>query len=595
MPMIFNFAEGFSNTINAFGGNTNVDVPITPLRAFSLADVPAARQMQYTWVSNTGSIDNTIHSSWQQELSNLGYPQGYVGKPIRNIAIANGSECGITQIDNGNIMSYIKDAGRDAFLSNYIGIMDAVYGTLITRPDIVVAALFPGKSYWEIDFQSKYMTTLNQSKNIYHGSIKYKKKVFWFIPISISVTNMDVNQPLGILPYDIYGGGIQKTNNKQLPLDNIVSNGFGFIPTASALDIGKGTTVIYDTEYRKSFVGAIPPIAPKNSPFQNFVSNFDINNTTNNSTHISFNRRNGDWLTAELIANSNSAASPEYANCSYLCSGTTAQMTGPNTLCTSAVFTVPTGAATYKWTITEGASLVSFSGDITSSLSLTHVGTSSGYVTIAISYGNVVCGEVTLTKRIWVGEPIFILVRDNNESEFCDTKYHYVTFIANLLDSNSSLQFVSISPSSGVTYNSQNSITFKFSKTYSGVFNPTIRAVNNCGSFLVEPEDEIYIQNCNSLSVQSKVNLLNANSDFYLIYPNPATDIINITIFDKNNTPISENIIIATLYDLMGVEKRKVKILNNTAAIEVNGLKKGIYVLKIDIDGQIESHQVAIQ
>lgn len=135
-------------------------------------------------------------------------------------------------------MSYIKDAGRDTFLSNYIGVMDAVYGTLITNPAVIAASLFPGKSYWQIDFQSKYMTTLNQNKNIYHGSITYKKKIFWFIPISISVTSKDVNQPSGVLPYDIYSGGVQKTDPNQLPISGIISNGFGFIPSASALDIG---------------------------------------------------------------------------------------------------------------------------------------------------------------------------------------------------------------------------------------------------------------------------------------------------------------------------------------------------------------------
>jgi hypothetical protein len=142
--------------------------------------------------------------------------------------------------------------------------------------------------------------------------------------------------------------------------------------------------------------------------------------------------------------------------------------------------------------------------------------------------------------------------------------------------------------------NSQNSFTFKFSKSYTGVFNPTIRAVNNCGTYLVEPEGEIYIQNCNSLSVQSKVNMLNASSDFYLIYSNPATNIINITIFDTSKVPSSKTMIIANLYDLKGVEKKAVEIINNTATIEVNDLKEGIYILKINIDGFVESHQVVI-
>lgn len=80
-------------------------------------------------------------------MANIGYPAGTLAKPIRNIAIANGSECGVTQTDNVNIMSYVKDAGRDTFLSNYIGLLDAVYGTVINNPIVTIAALFPGSSY----------------------------------------------------------------------------------------------------------------------------------------------------------------------------------------------------------------------------------------------------------------------------------------------------------------------------------------------------------------------------------------------------------------------------------------------------------------
>ena len=104
-----------------------------------------------------------------------------------------------------------------------------------------------------------------------------------------------------------------------MPLSNIVSNSFGFIPTASALDIGKGTTTITDTDYRQSFIGALPPALPKNSPFQNFVTHFDqFNPNNNNSVHISFNRRNGNWLRGELLGTNNI----ETTNCSFICNNT---------------------------------------------------------------------------------------------------------------------------------------------------------------------------------------------------------------------------------------------------------------------------------
>ncbi|MFY0484115.1 hypothetical protein ACI6PS_16090, partial [Flavobacterium sp. PLA-1-15] len=412
LPIVSSFADGLIGIINNNTSWTIDGQPIqeidyvTPLTNFSLADVPAARQMQYTWINRKYEMKNAIHQIWQQELSTMGYPVGYpsLNKPIRNIAIANGSECGALQTDNDNIMSYIKDAGRDTFLSNYTGILDSVYGTFLNNPLVVVASLFPGKSYWEINFQSKYMTTLNQSKTIYHGSLKYKKKVYWFIPVSITVTEEDPPQPSGVLPYDIYGGGNQRTNPNQLPIDGIVSNHFGFIPTASALDIGKGTTVINDIDYRKKYTGALPPVAPKNSPFDNFITHFDqFNPTNNNSEHISFNLRNGNWLATELDAVANNS---QVFDCSFMCSNK--EPNWVDFVCTSQVFTSPViqSDATYVWGISEGYNLVTFSAATSlPNFTVTNKNIGSGYVTIDLYVTIPSCGTRNYTKRIWVGLP----------------------------------------------------------------------------------------------------------------------------------------------------------------------------------------------
>ena len=205
--------------------------------------------------------------------------------------------------------------------------MDILYGALlVSDPLIVLTAIFPGSSYWEIDFQSKYMLLLNQNKNIYHGSIKYKKKIFWFIPVSITVTNVNINQPYGVLPYDVYGGGTQKIPTNSFPVTGVVSNSFGFIPSASALNIGNGTVPLNDTDYRKPYIGASPPSSPKNTEFDNFVTHFNKYNTSdNNSPHISFNRRNSLWLVEELNE------TPLALDCSSFCSNST--IIGENAFC----------------------------------------------------------------------------------------------------------------------------------------------------------------------------------------------------------------------------------------------------------------------
>lgn len=599
VPMIYNFAEGFSAIINFFGGNTSVETPITPLQAFSLADVPASRQMQYNWVNSNHGINNVIHDAWQQELSNMGYPIGFPSKPIRNIAIANGSECGVTQIDNGNIMSYVKDAGRNTFLSNYIGIMDAVYGTLLTNPLVVVTALFPGKSYWQIDFQSKYMTTLNENKNIYHGSIKYKKKIFWFIPVSITITEKNVNQPSGVLPYDIYGGGNQKSPTDNVPLDNIVSNTFGFIPTASSLDIGKGTTVINDADYRKSYIGALPPVLPKNSPFQNFVTHFDqFNPNNNNSRHISFNRRNGNWLRSEL----NIGIPDEITNCSFVCSG--GQISGADVLCNSSTYSAPTGAPFYNWTITQGASLVTLTGNGTPNITLTALPNASGSVTLSLTMGDnfAKCGNVTITKTIWVGKPI---LEDFSNSSFCQgggQREQNSIQIGSGSPLNNYQWIIcedpTISPclnSTGVSIignSNQSKIYFNVPNTASGI--PIfVRASNSCG-WSEWLDVSRYAENCNATD-PGCIQCFRTTPNKYIIYPNPSNDIVNIDLRDENNLPEKGAVITGELFDIIGASKSKVEINNNKATFSVRGLNKGIYVLKIYINNQVESHQIAVE
>jgi hypothetical protein len=579
LPILFNFTDGIINLIN---NNTNwtdnngqplqeVDY-ITPLTAFSVADVPAARQMQYNWINRNHQLKNGVHDMWQQELSNLGYPVGYPTKPIRNIAIANGSECGVINADNGNIMSYIKDAGRNTFLSQYLNLFDAIYGLLIPNPAVTVAGLFPGKSYWEINFQSKYMTTLNENKNIYHGSVKYKKKVFWFIPVSITVTEKDINQPSGVLPYDIYGGGTFTAPTNDIPIDNIVSNLYGFIPTASSLDIGKGTTVINDVDYRKSYIGALPPALPKNSPFHNFVTHFDKGNpANNNSKHISFNRRNGNWLANELNN------TPETENCSYICSNT--QITGADLLCTSSTYTAPSGGIFNNWTITQGTSLVTLTGNGTPNVTLTALPNASGAITLSLTMGDdgAKCGNVTLTKTIWVGKPSFTFEYTYFEPQPVKSTLCAISDVSNLTLAQQGV--------TNVVYTTSNN---EFISNWGGpycvrgtnVFCVNATATNACGSTTLQYD-------CDFGRI--------ANNNIFKIYPNPSNDIVNIEIRDENNIPVKSATVSGELFDMMGQSKSKVEIYNNKSTFSVKGLNKGIYVLKIYIDSQIESHQIAVE
>lgn len=57
---------------------------------------------------------------------------------------------------------------------------------------------------------------------------------------------------------------------------------------------------------------------------------------------------------------------------------------------------------------------------------------------------------------------------------------------------------------------------------------------------------------------------------------------------------MTESSITGELYDLMGNLKSTVQIINNQASFSVQGLNTGIYALRIDINGTIESHTVVV-
>ncbi|XMO88346.1 T9SS type A sorting domain-containing protein [Algibacter sp. AS12] len=574
LPIAYNLAEGFSDIINVFGADTSVPPVITPLRAFSIADVAAARQMQYSWIANNYTIDNSIHNAWINEYSQMGYPQGYSGQSIRNIAIANGSECGIEQVVNTNIISYIKTAGKSTVLSGFIDLLGAAIGGVFLRSDIIGTALIPGKSKWEINFQCRYMEHLNENKTIYRGSIKYKKEVLYFIPVSITLFSKNIPQPTSVLPYDVYGGGSQLAAVTQVPLSGIVSNSFGIIPTASSLDIGSSAVTLNDTDFRKSYVGATPPAAPKNTTFDNFVTHFDLfNANNNNSAHISFNRRNGNWLEAELVG-----TNIEFSDCSFRCNN--AEISGLDTLCTYRTYSVTSGLTFYNWSITEGNSLVTMTGNGTPNITLTKNGSSSGFVTMEVSLGDGgdVCGDAVLTKRIFVGTPSVNIVRTY---EYCEGKYHYITFEANSNDPDASINW-SYFPIAGANfYPNGNTLNVELPKFYqSNSFELFVTITNSCGSkgsFYDEP-----IKKCGTFTNQPPYSAR--------ISPNPASSEINIltTIVseDESSKKSKDEINLNyEIYDVYGYKLYSKQHKGKSVNIGTENLKEGFYILMLS-DGE---------
>lgn len=406
-----------TNLYNRYASPYGTQVIDVPFLEDSILDQPATKQMLINWVNGFSNIDNTVSSNFYTELRGNGLANSG-GYPVncRNIALSNGAECGITQGFNAgdDLLSY-NLSGKLPFLQNLLVPLAGFLGyTAYQDPNILAigfVGLLPGSSRYNVEFNAKSIP-YGTGNQIYKGRISYTKKLFkifgWAPTITVNITNIQKTQPTGVLPIDHYAGGRYDTTlftaGATLPSGIYIRDRFNFIPTPSALDIGKGNVSLNDNDYKTTYVGATPPVAPKNSPFSNFSTDFEKSNpSASNKTHISFNSRNGEWLASELNINAITT------NCSAFCSN--AQITGSTLLCTSGIYSITNEATSSSWSISEGSSLVTMSV-YGNQVTINQINpSSSGYITLNANYSNSRCGIASVSKRIWVGRP---KVQDQN-------------------------------------------------------------------------------------------------------------------------------------------------------------------------------------
>lgn len=594
-------------------------VSIEDLQA--LLNAPGTKQLLMNNVNTSFTIDNSFATAWQTELRNLGYPQ-----QTRNIAISNGSHCASPQefLPNATLFS-LSGNGKTSFLTSFLieilGPLNALndlafvsLAVLFNEPGLLIGIL-PGNSKFNLDFNAKALPSVGTTAQIYKGKLTFTKKLFWIFSITVTITNRSFNNPSGILSYDYYPGGKYPVlfNFENSSASNAffsygitaqIADNFNFIPTPSALDIGRGSVALTNSDYFVKYNSQNPPVAPKDSPFANFTTSFTQGNSLNEN-HISFNKANGNWLAAEIdnISNNN-----QVFDCRYTCADNS--IIGPDTFCTTGTYTAPPSASVtyYYWYISEGDDLVSMSANGTSSLTLNYLG--NGFVTINLVYGdnNARCGNVTLTKRIHIGGPTLNsftcgpLGRDfcsgapveipSNTLPILDLNDKVTAVFDGLTASEASVNAnwdwqplnanVNINGSFGIR---------RLGLLNYGVTGIQVRAKNSCGW------SAWYPLNFELVEVPGEIEKMSTSPmpSEYVVYPNPAKDVLYIDVKDQNNVSHENSKITGELYDILGVSKSKVEIKDNKAILSVKGLSKGIYVLKIFVNDKVETHQIAVE
>jgi hypothetical protein len=606
---IANFAIQLHNSIRAMFDLAPLgQLPAGPVGliygALTLADTPAARQMLINRVSWDNQIENSMRVAWQTELRNLGYPQGYVNRPLRNVAVSNGSECGLEQgfSSNANLLT-LNGKINTRFLGDIVGMFGLpLMGAVFNAPQLLLGVQ-TGRNEFNAEFYCKAYPE-SQNTQIYKGRITYTKRLLWLIPITVTLTNRNYNASSGIFPFDNMQGGFYAVpinlNNTEsqnwfikynIQFSNIPY--FNFVPVTSALDIGRGNTNLTLANHRQRYVGALPPATPLNTPFVNFITAFNngiqIGNLTNfNEPHIAITQRSGNWLANELNSIINNQA-----NCLAGCPINTiiTPQNGTN-ICNSGTYTfsVPAVAgATYNWLVGNGLQIVSGQG--TTSVQVRALNGFNGNSSIGLSIGTN-CGVVNVTPipvRGGISNIVSTSVSPtpNYNNEICTEAF--VQIFTNV-EGASDYEWVVLTNNATVVNSEGSPVGYiQMPSTVGQIVRVEFRAINACG-YNTRTFDFYTVSMMDGYYCPSGAALI-------AVSPNPASDELNLEMSDNpDNQALSNNFetevkLINAYGELVHTQKTKLKKLK----IDTRAFRKGLYYLQVIHPKGIETKRIVIE
>jgi hypothetical protein len=529
---------------------------------------PAAKQLLSHRIDWNYFTDDVIHNQWQAELINLGYPQN-----CRNISLSNGSECGtpIPIIPGANLF-LMHGNYKPGFWGDLLGMIAMpIAGAVLKNAKIALLGLIPGSNKLTYHFEANSMAD-GGGNQLYKGYVKYTKKILWTISVTTTITDKSYTAPAGMMPLDQLPGSYFEASQIQAPANtqfNFVPF-FSFIPTTSALDIGKGQVTLTQADYYQQFVGATPPPAPKNTPFDNFITAFS-GGTGSNEEHISFTNRNGKWLADELNIQQ------LQADCSYFCSFSSNTILGPSCFDVDQNYNVqslPLGSS-IKWSVLGPAIIVGSDNQSTVNLSGTGIGT----VTLFAKILSGECGQKTVLRSLNVGilTPQITLTSFTQGNVPVYFKFNVTNPTPNLIYKwyvNNVLKYTSLPGES----------LFQYTGQCNAVYHIKCTASSNC------------LTSGFSNELGKIVGCLSA----YIISPNPANEELiikyNPEIGSKGNGTIYDRFELILYDENGGIVSQKISHeANNKVVLDTYILPNGIYYLHIKQGDQLFKKQVIIQ
>mgnify|MGYP001400448513 CR=1 FL=1 len=542
----------------------------------SLAERPAAAEIL---INQFNLSLNAVHSAWQSELQTKGYPSA-----CRNVAIANGSECGksrpfppgatllnITGHANiGWAVDMILFGANMLFPQLSPLVVGGVAPTLSALGISPFLFFLPGSNQMDVDFKVRGNRYLSVSQ-VYYGDITYTKSVYGLFYISVDATNMTVTQsnnydwdrlPSGGYATDIVTSGIPNPTGNALggyDVNWYAQPSFSFVFTPSALDIGSGTggMALARTAYDRQYIGAFPATGSLASPFDNFVTGFSTEDLyASNEDHINVTERNAEFAGKEM------ANAPGEFSCANACLDK--EISGDEFMChySSATFSFPYDPYTGNsivWTVSPSGIVTLNQSNGTCYVSS---GAGTGTVTLTAAV-HTDCGTVTFSKEIMVGG-VFEIALSTPSS----TNSTFTAAVSPALSGNT----YQWSEDDGLTWGSVTSSSDKsFNKLQEGAPPKKFRVrvfAPGCSA----PQQELieYYMHIGMLPQGYSSKLEETDG----VYPNPTTDNWMITSATNETS-------VYTLFDMKGTMMIKETAFQYRAEVPGALLAKGVYILKV--------------
>ena len=368
-----------------------------------LAYSTAAQQMLCNSIDAAGHLNNSLHVQWQEELRQLGFPNGDKGKNFQMLGIAN------SDYSTSKVPSYyinLKANAGTKLTSDWISpLTGLVIG--IGLQDVIAGLLasLPGRT--SADFQFECLPGKSQGQRVNYFKLALEKDFLWTIPIKKSIFKYEGFNSSPLL-YDIYPSS--KFNYKKM-------------------DIGDGETIPFLADYWYSWgININIPFIPTSSALAyNGISlspssfTFNIDNTrtafgnnfyleTNDTykQHMSFSQSAQNWILSHINQT----------------------VTGPIFGYSGAKYTLSGAKGTVVWSTSDAS-----------------IGTinQNGILTVSKNGCVYVIGETNgmkFSKLVYIGVPTYLLSSKHKPDGFeIEAKCIDETYKANIDNINSSLIF----------------------------------------------------------------------------------------------------------------------------------------------------------